>query len=73
MELKVTKLVLVGARLIIFHTVDQLVKEDVKKIFIYDNFTWQFRNLRNALKDPRVKIFEVGGDVMQTDILEKAM
>ena len=30
-------------------------------------------NLENALKDPRVKIFEAGGDITQTDILDAAM
>lgn len=29
-------------------------------------------NLTNTLKDPRVKIFDVGGDIIQTDILEAA-
>jgi UDP-glucose 4-epimerase len=40
---------------------------------IYDNFLRGTReNLNNALKDPRVKIYDVGGDVMQTDILQSA-
>ncbi len=30
-------------------------------------------NLRNVLRDPRVKIYEVGGDICQTDILDSAM
>ena len=74
MELKGSKLVLVGgAGLIGSHTVDHLLKEDVKQIVIYDNFVrGRVENLQGALKDSRVKIFEIGGDIMQTDILEVA-
>ena len=32
-----------------------------------------FQNIEKALKDPRVKIYEVGGDILQTDILSSAM
>lgn len=74
MNLQGTKLVLVGgAGLIGSHTVDQLLKEDVKEIVIYDNFVrGSVENLQDALKDTRVKIFDIGGDIMQTDILEAA-
>ncbi len=75
MELKGKKLVLVGgAGLIGSHTVDHLLKEDVKEIVIYDNFVrGRVENLHGALKDPRVRIFDAGGDVLQTDILEAAL
>jgi len=74
MDIKGKKLVVVGgAGLIGSHTVDHLLKEDVKEILIYDNFVrGRIENLNNSLKDPRVKIFDIGGDVMQTDILETA-
>ena len=74
MNLQGTKLVLVGgAGLIGSHTVDRLLKEDVKEILIYDNFLRGSReNLNEAMKDPRVKIYDVGGDIMQTDILQSA-
>lgn len=74
MNLQGTKLVLVGgAGLIGSHTVDHLLKEDVKEILIYDNFVrGSVENLQDSLKDPRVKIFDIGGDIMQTDILEAA-
>jgi UDP-glucose 4-epimerase len=74
MDIKGKKLVLVGgAGLIGSHTADHLLKEDVKEIIIYDNFVrGSMENLHNALKDPRVKIFDIGGDIMQTDILEAA-
>jgi UDP-glucose 4-epimerase len=75
MDLRGKKLVLIGgAGLIGSHTVDHLIKEDVKEIVIYDNFVRGSReNLHDAMKDPRVKIFDIGGDVTQTDILEAAL
>ena len=74
MNLNGKKLVVVGgAGLIGSHTVDSLLKEDVKEVLIYDNFLRGSReNLIDALNDPRVKIYDVGGDVMQTDILQSA-
>lgn len=74
MDLQGKKFVVVGgAGLIGSHTIDQLLKEDVKEVVIYDNFVrGRVENLSDALKDPRVKIFEIGGDIMQTDILEAA-
>ena len=75
MELSGKKvLVIGGAGLVGSHVVDELLKTDVAEIVIYDNF---FRgtmdNLRDALEDPRVSVFAHGGDVLQRDILEKAM
>ena len=74
MDLNGKKLVVVGgAGLIGSHTVDRLLKEDVKEILIYDNFLRGSReNLQDAMRDPRVKIYDIGGDIMQTDILEAA-
>ena len=74
MDLKGKKLVLVGgAGLIGSHTVDHLIKEDVKEILIYDNMQrGGEENLHDAMKDPRVKIYDVGGDIMQADILQAA-
>ena len=58
-------MVLIGS-----HTVDELVQEDVKEILIYDNMTRGSKyNLNNALKDKRVKIYDVGGDILINDIL----
>jgi UDP-glucose 4-epimerase len=74
MDLAGKKLVLVGgAGLIGSHTTDLLIKEDVKEIIIYDNMVrGSEENLAEALKDPRVKIYDIGGDIMQTDILQSA-
>ena len=75
MKLEGKKLVVVGgAGLIGSHTVDLLTKEDVKEILIYDNFVrGSEENLENALKDSRVSIYEVGGDILQSDILNSAL
>lgn len=75
MKLPGTKLVVIGgAGLIGSHTVDRLLQEDVREIVVYDNFVrGRQENLHQALKDPRVKIFDVGGDILQTDILESAL
>ncbi len=75
MDIRGKKLLVIGgAGLIGSHTVDELVKEDVAEIVVYDNFVrGSFDNLRNALRDPRVKIFEAGGDVCQTDVLAAAI
>jgi UDP-glucose 4-epimerase len=67
-------LVIGGAGLIGSHLVEELTKEEVKEIIVYDNFCrGSMENLEDALKDPRVKIFELGGDICQTDILDAAM
>lgn len=63
-----------GAGLIGSHTVDRLLQYDVQEILIYDNFVrGSVENLEHALRDPRVRIFDVGGDILQVDILEKAL
>lgn len=74
MDISGKKVVLVGgAGLIGSHTVDKLVQTDVGEIVIYDNFQRGSReNLAEALRDPRVKIFDIGGDIIQSDILSKA-
>ena len=75
MDVRGRKLVVIGgAGLIGSHTVDALLTQDVGQIVIYDNFVrGRQENLADALKDPRVRIFEVGGDILQTDILDAAL
>lgn len=75
MDLKDKRIMVIGgAGLIGSHIVDQLTQTEVKEILIYDNF---FRgrqdNLRAAFKDPRVTLYPHGGDVLHSDILERAM
>ena len=49
-------LVIGGAGLIGSHTVDNLLKNDIKEVIVYDNFTrGREENLENALKDPVVQ------------------
>ncbi|MEM7129634.1 MAG: NAD-dependent epimerase/dehydratase family protein [Chloroflexota bacterium] len=67
-------LVIGGSGFIGSHIVEQLVGTDVAEIIIYDNFFRGRReNLSAALADPRVTIFPHGGDILHTDILERAM
>ena len=75
MRLEGSKLVLIGgAGLIGSHTVDRLLGEDVREILVYDNFVrGRHENLEAALGDPRVRVFDVGGDILQSDILESAL
>jgi UDP-glucose 4-epimerase len=75
MDLRGKKFVVIGgAGLIGSHAVDQLLREDVKQVLIYDNFVrGREENLQSALRDPRARIFDVGGDIMQSDILEAAL
>ena len=75
MDIRGKRLVVIGgAGLIGSHTVDMLTREDVGEIIVYDNFVrGTTENLAVALKDPRVKVFEAGGDICQTDILNAAL
>lgn len=67
-------LVIGGAGLIGSHVVEELLKDDIKEVLVYDNFCRGTReNLSEALRDPRCKIYDIGGDVLQTDILSSAM
>lgn len=75
MDIRGKKLLLIGgAGLIGSHTVDELLKEDVEEIRIFDNFTrGRAENIAEALHDPRVKVFGLGGELMHRDILDAAM
>jgi UDP-glucose 4-epimerase len=75
LDIRGKKVVVIGgAGLIGSHTIDQLLLEDVRELVVYDNFTRGCReNLADALRDPRVRIFEAGGDILQLDMLEAAL
>lgn len=67
-------LVIGGAGFIGSHAVDELLKEDVAEVVVYDNFArGRVENLSEALKDPRVRVFEAGGDILHRDLLDAAM
>lgn len=67
-------LVIGGAGLIGSHILEELLKEEVEEVIVYDNFCrGTYANLEQALRDPRCRVFEIGGDVLQTDILNAAM
>jgi UDP-glucose 4-epimerase len=75
MDLEGKKIVVIGgAGLIGSHTVDLLVQTDAREIVVYDNFVrGRQENLAQGLGDKRVKVFDIGGDICQTDILETAL
>jgi UDP-glucose 4-epimerase len=67
-------LVIGGAGLIGSHVVDELVREDVGEILVFDNFARGTQeNLAGALTDDRVRVYELGGDILRTDILDSAL
>ncbi len=75
MDIRGKKLVVIGgAGLIGSHTVDALLTHDVADVVVYDNFVrGSVENLADALTDPRVRVFEAGGDITQTDILDACL
>jgi UDP-glucose 4-epimerase len=75
MDIRGKKFVVIGgAGLIGSHAVDLLTRQDVGQIVIYDNFMRGTpENIADALTDPRVKVYDVGGDICQSDILNAAL
>jgi UDP-glucose 4-epimerase len=75
LDIRGTKILVIGgAGLIGSHVVGELLKEEVEEVIVYDNFCrGTYENLETALKDPRCKVFEIGGDILQTDVLDAAM
>jgi len=75
MDVRGKKIVSIGgAGLIGSHAMEELLKEDIKELVIYDNFSrGSHENLENVLKDARVKIFEAGGDITHPDLLSAAL
>lgn len=69
-----TFLVIGGAGFIGSHVVQQLLQEDVREVIVYDNFArGALLHLDESIKDSRLKINPFGGDIRDTDILNKTM
>ncbi len=75
MDLKGKRLLVIGgAGLIGSHTVDALCRQDVAEIRVFDNFSRGTpENLADALADPRVNVFPLGGELLHRDVLDAAM
>ncbi len=67
-------LVIGGAGFIGAFVVKELLKENVAEVVIYDNFArGNMDNLTEVLQDDRCKIFELGGEIRDVDVLDAAM
>lgn len=67
-------LVIGGAGFIGSFVVKELLKHDIELVEIYDNFArGKMENIEECLKDPRCRIYEFGGDIRDTDVLNDAM
>lgn len=67
-------LVIGGAGFIGSFVVQELLKEPVAEVVIFDNFTrGTADNIAGSLADPRCRVFPFGGDIRDLDILDKAV
>jgi UDP-glucose 4-epimerase len=67
-------LVIGGAGFIGSHVVQELLKNDVGKVVVFDNFArGKLSHLSESLEDSRCEIYSNGGDVRDVDILNDAM
>jgi UDP-glucose 4-epimerase len=75
MDIKNSKvLVIGGAGFIGSFVVSELLKTNVGKVVIYDNFArGKASNISNSMDDPRCEIYPNGGDVRDVDTLSDAM
>ena len=74
-KLKDSKVLIIGgAGFIGSALANEILKEPVKEVIFFDNFTrGKIKNIKNCLIDPRCKIFPYGGDIREVDVLNKAM
>lgn len=67
-------LVIGGAGFIGSHVVEELLRQPVGSVVVYDNFARGRRDhLTTALTDPRCRIFADGGDIRDVDTLDAAV
>tara|TARA_B100000282_G_C31673251_1_gene463235 strand:+ start:52 stop:1026 length:975 start_codon:yes stop_codon:yes gene_type:complete len=74
-KLKNSKVLIIGgAGFIGSALANEILKEPVKEVIFFDNFTrGKIDNIKDYLIDPRCKIFPYGGDIREVDVLNKAM
>jgi UDP-glucose 4-epimerase len=66
-------LVIGGAGFIGSFVVRELLRHPVREVIIYDNFTrGKHEHIEDCLADDRCSIYPFGGDIRETDILDKA-
>ncbi|QWK80606.1 NAD-dependent epimerase/dehydratase family protein [Ochrobactrum sp. BTU1] len=59
-----------GAGLVGSHTLEAILKEDVAKVLIIDNFKrGKMKNIVHALEDSRVHLLDTPTDILRTDVL----
>lgn len=75
MEIKNSRILVIGgAGFIGSFVVEELLKEQVGEVIIYDNFArGKHTNINHLLKDKRCSIYPNGGDIREIDILNDAM
>ncbi len=75
MEIKNSKILVIGgAGFIGSFVVQELLKEPVAEVIIYDNFArGKMENIQHLLNDKRCRIYPNGGDIRDLDILDDAM
>ena len=67
-------LVIGGAGFIGSHVVQELLKTDVGRVVIFDNFArGKLNHISRSVEDPRCEIYSNGGDIRDLDILNDAM
>jgi UDP-glucose 4-epimerase len=67
-------LVIGGAGFIGSFVVRELLKHEIEKVVIYDNFArGKWENIEDCLKDSRCSVNENGGDIRDIDLLDDAM
>ena len=74
-KLENSKVLIIGAAGFVgSFLVKEILKEPVKQVVLYDNFTrGKIDNIEEGLKDPRCHLFSYGGDIREVDVLDKAM
>jgi UDP-glucose 4-epimerase len=67
-------LVIGGAGFIGSHVVQELLKEDISEVVIFDNLTrGKASNVSSSLIDSRCTFFQDGGDIREIDVLNRAV